>query len=134
MLKIIYQTRQFQAYHSAVSPPNSHDMLSSTGASSGLPPMNSFRGGQPGTPSGHYSSSSPTVNGGDMGNPPGSSQQTGDAIGKAFASVSNRCSLSLSECPRVYFIVKQNWSTTSTGGMDKIFNYINRAIMFWAAR
>lgn len=58
-------------------------------SSSGLPPMSSFRGGQPSsvpssTPG--YSAPSPTVNGADM-RPPTSATQTGIAVGKALQSI-----------------------------------------------
>ena len=71
-----------QTYHHS---PN-QDLMSS----SGLPPMSSFRGGQPSsvpssTPG--YSAPSPTVNGADM-RPPTSATQTGIAVGKALQSVS----------------------------------------------
>jgi hypothetical protein len=77
--------RVFQGYH-PVSPDQEAMM------SSGLPPMSTFRGG-PTTSS--YTNTSPTVNGSDMiasrgshGNQ-GATSQTGDALGKALASVSN---------------------------------------------
>ena len=58
---------------------------------SGLPPMSTFRGQTVPPSSSSFSSTSPTVNGSDMvsnrGNQ-GASQQTGDALGKALASVS----------------------------------------------
>ncbi|VDH91718.1 transcription factor 4/12 [Mytilus galloprovincialis] len=61
--------------------PSQHDNM----INSGLPPMSTFRGGQPTTSA--YSSTSPTVNGGtEMIRPPASSQ-TGDALGKALASI-----------------------------------------------
>lgn len=62
--------------------PSQHESM----INSGLPPMSSFRGGQPTTSA--YSSTSPSVvNGSDMIRNPASSQ-TGDALGKALASVS----------------------------------------------
>ena len=61
--------------------PSQHESM----INSGLPPMSTFRGGQPTTSS--YSSTSPTVNGSEMIRNPTTSQ-TGDALGKALASVS----------------------------------------------
>lgn len=65
-----------QGYPHPVSP-NQEPMLAS-----GLPPMSTFRGTQPPTSSA-YSGSSPTVNGSQP------QIQTGDALGKALASVSS---------------------------------------------
>ncbi|XP_012944953.1 transcription factor 12 [Aplysia californica] len=72
--------------------PSQQELLSS----SGLPPMSSFRGGQPGpanVPSSAsapaYSAPSPTVNGSDMmvTRPSVSATQTGIAVGKALQSI-----------------------------------------------
>ncbi|KAL3886751.1 hypothetical protein ACJMK2_026725 [Sinanodonta woodiana] len=82
-------------YHHSMSP--SQDSM----MNSGLPPMSTFRGNTiPPNSSTTFSSPSPTVNGSDMmgggggpgpsrsvSNHQGSSQQTGDALGKALASI-----------------------------------------------
>lgn len=68
-------------HHEMGQYPPQHDSM----INSGLPPMSSFRGGQPTTSA--YSSTSPSVvNGSDMIRNPASSQ-TGDALGKALASI-----------------------------------------------
>ena len=74
----------FQGFHHPVSP--TQEMINS-----GLPPMSSFRGQTVPPSSSSFSSTSPTVNGADMvsnRSNQGASQQTGDALGKALASVS----------------------------------------------
>lgn len=71
-------------YHHPVSPTQENLI------NSGLPPMSTFRGQTIPPSSSSFSSTSPTVNGADMvssrGNQ-GASQQTGDALGKALASI-----------------------------------------------
>ncbi len=75
-------------YHHQMSPGSHTDLLAS-----GLPPMSSFRGGQ--VPS-SYPDTPPTVNGSEIPvgqgqqppPPPPTTSQTGDALGKALASVS----------------------------------------------
>ncbi|XP_074661186.1 transcription factor 12-like isoform X3 [Tubulanus polymorphus] len=92
----LHHSQHEMGYHSTVSP--SHDP--SLMQTSGLPPMSSFRGQQMVPSSQPYQTSSPSVvNGADMISrqpaPPGgggggggtSNQQTGDALGKALASI-----------------------------------------------
>lgn len=74
-----YSNMHHEMGYPAMSP-SQHDSM----INSGLPPMSTFRGGQPTTSS--YSSTSPTVNGSEMLRNPTSSQ-TGDALGKALASI-----------------------------------------------
>ncbi|BFZ14062.1 hypothetical protein BsWGS_17101 [Bradybaena similaris] len=78
-------------YHHSLSPSQEPQLLSS----SGLPPMSSFRGGQPvggvsvpSSASGYTRAPSPTINGSDMmpSRPPVSSS-SGIAVGKALASI-----------------------------------------------
>ncbi|KAK0040929.1 transcription factor 12-like isoform X5, partial [Biomphalaria pfeifferi] len=77
------------SYHHPVSP--DHQVLSS----SGLPPMSSFRGGQPvggasvpSTGAGYPGAPSPTINGSDMmPSRPAVSSSSGMAVGKALASI-----------------------------------------------
>ena len=74
-----YSNMHHEMGYPAMSPSQHESMINS-----GLPPMSTFRGGQPTTSS--YSSTSPTVNGSEMIRNPTTSQ-TGDALGKALASI-----------------------------------------------